>query len=63
MPFRAFCSLKGKNVGEAIHLSDLDIPASVKVLKLKPETTIANINAPSGKTEESFEEDDVEEEA
>lgn len=53
VPERFVCSLKGKNMGEAIHLSDLDIPSSVKVLKLKPETTIANISAPSGGAEDS----------
>jgi large subunit ribosomal protein L25 len=57
IPERFICSLKGKNLGEAVHLSDLDIPPSVRVLKLKPETTIANINAPSGGAGDSSEED------
>ena len=63
IPERFVCSLKGKNVGDAIHLSDLDIPSSVKILKLKPETTLANIAAPSGDKEGASESDGDEETA
>lgn len=48
-------SLKGFLTGQSIHLSDINIPEGVKVLRMKPETTIATILAPSGLESEDAE--------
>jgi len=51
-------SLKDRQLNEAIHLSDLVIPEGVKVLKLKPESTLANIIPPSGLADEEADQKD-----
>ena len=51
IPEKFTLSLEGKNVGDAIHLSEIGIPAFVKVLRLKSTTTVATIVAPSSSEE------------
>lgn len=53
IPDEFVISLKGKQLGEAIHVSDLNIPTDVKVLRLGTEATIANIVAPRGEKAET----------
>jgi large subunit ribosomal protein L25 len=45
-------SLAGYNVGQSVHLKDIPLGASVQVLHLLPEQTLATVVAPSGLVQE-----------
>ncbi len=53
IPEKFVISLKDRALGDAIHLEDINIPSSVKVLRLQPKTTLANIVAPAAEKDES----------
>lgn len=48
-------SLADKKVGDSVHLADLNLPSSIKILKLKLDATVATIVAPSGMVDEQEE--------
>lgn len=56
-------SLKDKQVGDSIHLSDLNVASSIKVLKLKESATIATVAAPSGMVDEEGKTSDADDSA
>ena len=56
-------SLKDKQVGDSIHLSDLNVASSIKVLKLKKDATIATVVAPSGMVDEEEKTSDADDSA
>lgn len=56
IPDSLHVSLKDYVIGQSIHLSDVTVPESARVLKMTPQTTLATILSPSGLTSADSEE-------